>query len=180
MARWNKEPDKEVLRDKVSVSSNIWARYVKFEGVEYVAALANEPDKEFASLLHAEQPGKTVDVVYVAEDHLGIRQLLFGNSTEAPSVKERSGIWWRPLPLSSKAPELIWQTDVSVDSYLPSNRTNFNVLMGLRRLRVGGCYRGIFASTASNVSDKALVLWFRYVSPSSLNRATKQSIYEPV
>lgn len=96
----------------ISTSAQIWASYVEFEGVDYIASLTNGAGHMSASRIYVPQPGHPCDTIYVAEDHLGIRQLLFCSSTEVPEVRKRPGIWWRTVSVPGGDHVLQGQTDV--------------------------------------------------------------------
>ncbi|KAL2676617.1 hypothetical protein Neosp_010381 [[Neocosmospora] mangrovei] len=61
----------------------IWARYVMFDGVAYVAELSNLRFPKGVMAVPVPRTSK-IDTLYVAQDHLGIRRVMLGNSEEAP------------------------------------------------------------------------------------------------
>ncbi|PFH55029.1 hypothetical protein XA68_10962 [Ophiocordyceps unilateralis] len=95
----------------VSIAADIWARYVEFEGVSYIATLANEPGGSSTPAIHTPRSGQVVDVLYIAKNHLGIRQVLFCNTSEVPVISERQGVWWKALHVSKSDPTVRGQTD---------------------------------------------------------------------
>ncbi|PHH73122.1 hypothetical protein CDD80_4031 [Ophiocordyceps camponoti-rufipedis] len=78
------------------VSSDVWASYVSLEGVDYVASLSNERQPS-SSLVYTPRSGRRVDAIYVAENHLGIIQVIFGNTSQVPDIGPREGVWWSIL-----------------------------------------------------------------------------------
>lgn len=97
----------------VSVSAGIWACYVEFEGVNYITSLTNEPGGSSTPAIYTPRSGRVASIIYVAENHLGILQLLFGNEPEAPAIGERQGVWWKVLHVSKSNPTIRGHTDVS-------------------------------------------------------------------
>ncbi|KAI1115064.1 hypothetical protein F5Y14DRAFT_144337 [Nemania sp. NC0429] len=81
----------------------IWACYIMIDGVQYFSSFANQLSVGAQLILSVEEAAN-VDRMYIAEDHLGIRQVCVGNSTSP--VLDRggvSGLWWRTLPLHDGA-----------------------------------------------------------------------------
>jgi len=62
----------------IDTSANVWARFVSIDGVHYVANLTNTPvpGRGYNQIFHADKPPPT-DILYILEDHLGIRQIWF-------------------------------------------------------------------------------------------------------
>lgn len=81
----------------------LWARYIVFEGVSYIAVLSNKrpriQEQEEQQIRKIKPPQGPVDLIYVAHDHLGIREIRFANSKEESTIKTMPGLWWRTLPL---------------------------------------------------------------------------------
>ncbi|KAJ4328448.1 hypothetical protein N0V84_001132 [Fusarium piperis] len=71
----------------------MWARYVLFDGVAYVAELSNLRFPKGVTAILVPRTSK-IDTLYVAQDHLGIRRVMFGNSEKAPQVSPEPGLWW--------------------------------------------------------------------------------------
>jgi hypothetical protein len=98
----------------VDTSKSVWASYVHIDGIRYVAALSNEPGLDFRRVLDADRVPR-VGTVYILEDHLGIRQLVFaafGERVELPSFGHaKQALWWRALPTYPK--QLVGKSDVS-------------------------------------------------------------------
>ncbi|EEU36051.1 uncharacterized protein NECHADRAFT_102079 [Fusarium vanettenii 77-13-4] len=73
----------------ITIASEITETYTAFEGEQYISSLANDP-----SSCDTYVPPK---VIYIGEDHLGIRKLVFSRSRTNPDVDYVPGIWWKPL-----------------------------------------------------------------------------------
>lgn len=73
----------------ITIASEITETYTAFEGEQYISSLANDP-----SSCDTYVPPK---VIYIGEDHLGIRRLVFSRSRTNPDVDYVLGIWWKPL-----------------------------------------------------------------------------------
>lgn len=104
-----------------STSTAVWARPVRFEGMTYIASLSNERvDGQTQQLIYAPAAQRDIDTVYLCEDHLGILQVIFGNSRQTPKITQRLDVWWRSLQLPSDC-LLQGKTDVSpiftIDGY---------------------------------------------------------------
>jgi hypothetical protein len=100
----------------LSFSTKVWARYTLFEGVRYISSLTNEqPAKNDprARLVFEPMPDLADTTIYLAEDHLGVRELICAASSKPPTVKERPTIWWRSVVVPGSDPKLESQGDVS-------------------------------------------------------------------
>ncbi|KAM0424248.1 hypothetical protein ACHAPT_010620 [Fusarium lateritium] len=77
----------------------IWARFVKFDGVAYVAELSNIrfPDGVVSVLMPRT---REIDAIYVAQDNLGIRRIILGNSDKPPQVSPKPSLRWWACPFS--------------------------------------------------------------------------------
>jgi hypothetical protein len=101
-AFWGKYSATPAPREhRFGISSAVWARHVEFEGVRYIAQLTNEPGRQLASfsLVYTPTRGKPADTLYVAEDYLGIRDILFASSPTTPLVPYDPGVWWKRLKI---------------------------------------------------------------------------------
>jgi len=78
--------------------NGIWARYVKIESVWYLASLSDKPSPN-AQLLLSIKAAANAHRMWVVEDHIGIRQVYFGNKT--PPDRGVPGLWWRTCMLQS-------------------------------------------------------------------------------
>lgn len=88
--------------DFINILDGIWVSYIMIDGVRYLASLTNEPSANARLLLRGEVAAD-VDRMYVAEDHLGIRQVYFGNGNPPHPASGLLGVWWRTLSLHSGA-----------------------------------------------------------------------------
>jgi hypothetical protein len=118
-AVWHQNPEPKSY--PVYVSAGIWASYIELDGARYFASLRNKSSAN-AELILSIEKAATVDRMYVAEDHLGIRQVCFSMPTGA------SGLWWRTLSIYDGT-ELRVNTDVrSPSPYSPHANTSGRVL----------------------------------------------------
>ncbi|KAI8959431.1 hypothetical protein F5Y11DRAFT_368065 [Daldinia sp. FL1419] len=92
----------------VDISTKIWARYIEFEGIKYLATLSNKPCDD--GILLIGNSISEIHNIYISEDHLGIRQIYFTYPTHA-SITPSSGIWWRTLPRPYSDVKLHGKTD---------------------------------------------------------------------
>lgn len=86
----------------VDISASIWARFVLIDGVNYIANLANTPvighgDQQ---IFDANELLST-EILYVSEDHLGIRQTLFAAAKNSVSCAELNDMELMPIPLKA-------------------------------------------------------------------------------
>ncbi|KAL0929570.1 uncharacterized protein CTRU02_215469 [Colletotrichum truncatum] len=85
----------------VKICEKIYARYVDFEGVQYIAYLTNTASDERDIILFDPSSPTSIDSLYISSDHLGVRQLLFACSSEQCTIEQAVGIWWRTVKLES-------------------------------------------------------------------------------
>ncbi|KAI0426950.1 hypothetical protein F5Y09DRAFT_317545 [Xylaria sp. FL1042] len=95
----------------IDILVGIWASYVVIDGVQYLASFANQPSDN-AQLILSTKAAANVDRMYIAEDHLGIRQVYFGNGDPPRSAFNLLEVWWKTLSLRSST-----QLRVYTDSF---------------------------------------------------------------
>ncbi|KAF4440906.1 hypothetical protein FACUT_3123 [Fusarium acutatum] len=78
---------------------DVWATHLDLDGIEYIASLSNTP-KPGSRLLWGELKGHGEKILFISEDHLGIRQVV--DDPGAVTSKQGSSGWWRTLPVTSK------------------------------------------------------------------------------
>ncbi|KAI3530984.1 hypothetical protein CABS02_14334 [Colletotrichum abscissum] len=83
----------------VQFSEKIYARHVEFEGVQYIGHLRNTPGGNQDFLLFDPSLSTFIDSLYIASDHLGIRRLLFADSSKPCAIEQEIGIWWKAVKL---------------------------------------------------------------------------------
>lgn len=99
----------------VDISLDIWAEYAYIDGARYVSYISNQPVETCAARQIQVARGRPATALYVLEDHLGIRELVFGGETEyRPTTRPESGLWWRTVPLTSERLKI--KSDVSPSS----------------------------------------------------------------
>ncbi len=100
---------RHVAPSHVSFSAKVWARFTLFEGLSYLLFLTNqEPTTDDARVQLAFDPefSHLDTAMFVAEDHLGVREVILTPSFKTPTigerpVKERQNLWWRSLVVRS-------------------------------------------------------------------------------
>lgn len=87
-----------------------WATYVNIDGIRYIQTISNTPIPKGEVIWDAVSP-RMRDVLYLVEDHLGIRQVTTNpGAPQFPSERIKS-TWWRSVPLEQRQANLC--TDVS-------------------------------------------------------------------
>ncbi|KAF6803223.1 hypothetical protein CSOJ01_11038 [Colletotrichum sojae] len=86
-------------KSRLTISSNIWACFMKLEGVAYISSLRNSPDDRHNLLIFAPDPASPIKKIYLGEDYLGVIKTSF-----RPPESCRQGqpdFWWRMVSLES-------------------------------------------------------------------------------
>ncbi|TQN73717.1 hypothetical protein CSHISOI_01677, partial [Colletotrichum shisoi] len=99
---WYADERRAEMRRKVSrvaMSKKIYARTVDFEGVQYISRLTNTAAGGLDVMVFDPISRTPADRLYVASDHLGIRQLLFANSLFDYAIKQEPDVWWQTVSL---------------------------------------------------------------------------------
>ncbi|KAK1508142.1 hypothetical protein CABS01_16862 [Colletotrichum abscissum] len=86
---------------QVTLSKKIYVRYAYFEGTRYIARLTNAATNNRDILLFDPLSQTPAVRLYVSSDHLGIRQLLFVNSSSKPAIIQEPDVWWKTICLGS-------------------------------------------------------------------------------
>lgn len=97
---------------EVTVSDDIWARHTFYEGVRYIASLTNQRPSEDQADTTLISKSKSVSTIFIAEDHLGIRDIWFVSTGSTPR-RDYANVWWRKLEITSLSLPLKTHTDVS-------------------------------------------------------------------
>lgn len=101
---------------ELDMTRGIWAHYMHIEGVRYIERLTNtapadEPGCDNAPVATRLVDGSKVSdntVLYVLEDHLGIRHLVAATperdlsaltAASVDTAEERNNMWWRTVPI---------------------------------------------------------------------------------
>ncbi|KAI8655416.1 hypothetical protein NCS55_01193600 [Fusarium keratoplasticum] len=103
----------QALDSELNLSLGVWARYISVDGIRYVESLSNTGDSQSVLLLGAEKTSAP-ELLYVLEDHLGIRQVVFASYEHAIKLsdllcKPKTDAWWRTIPITGK--KLIIKSD---------------------------------------------------------------------
>ncbi|KAL2258767.1 hypothetical protein VTK26DRAFT_7790 [Humicola hyalothermophila] len=97
---------RHLASNHVSFSTKVWAGFTLFEGLAYILSLTNQQPTENrdtrVQLAFDPELAQPDTLMFLAEDHLGVRKVLFVPSSETPTVgnrpiKERPNIWWRAV-----------------------------------------------------------------------------------
>lgn len=96
------------------VSVDIWAHFIYFEGIRYISSLSNSHDDYHTESFSTPCPSKPINSIYIAENHLGVMQVIFGTSIQVPLVNTRQDCWWRIVSLRGRSdPVIETYSDVS-------------------------------------------------------------------
>jgi len=104
----------------LDLSRDVYASYVQFEGVRYIKALRNRRRAQAAAreyLILDAAKARTIHKVYVAFDHLGVRQVQFACPNRVlPGSGSVPGLWWKHLSREEGISRLWIKTDVSTST----------------------------------------------------------------
>ncbi|KAJ3479682.1 hypothetical protein NLG97_g8258 [Lecanicillium saksenae] len=105
-------PRKKASKSKVSLASDIWARFIKVHGRIYIASLSNtnrelRRAKGISVLIY--RPSSTkLSYIRIAEDSWGILKIKFFSTVlDAP----QSGVWWHTIAIRPAMHHLTATTD---------------------------------------------------------------------
>lgn len=98
----------------VSMSEEIWARFVSFEGIQYISSLSNSRDDHHSESIFAPDPSRSVKFMHIARSQLGITQVMFAGSSQDAVFEDGQGQWWEYVELAKPNPMLVIKTDVSI------------------------------------------------------------------
>lgn len=112
--------------DIIDIQGFMFASYVIFDGVQYVKTLRSSTRTDAAEgerLLQDSRKTSVIKKVYIAEDHLGIRMVLFRSPDSFLSDSCASqGLWWRAISGVRQATKFNVKSDVG--KCLPVRRCN--------------------------------------------------------
>lgn len=103
------ESSRHLAPRHISFSTKVWARHTLFEGLRYISSLTDRQPTGHdpkVKLVFESMSDATDTTLFLAEDHLGVRELIFASSSEILTVEECPNIWWRSVVVPSSAPEL--------------------------------------------------------------------------
>ncbi|RTE83633.1 hypothetical protein BHE90_001821 [Fusarium euwallaceae] len=132
----------QALDYELDVSKPVWARYTSIDGIRYIESLSNTRDSQSVLLLGANRAPRT-EFIYVLEDHLGIRQVVFATFEHALKLsaflsKPKNDAWWQTVPITGE--KLLIKSD------------------GLK-------LRFIIAPSTENIKDAPTVTWPKPMAP---------------
>ncbi|KAF4973787.1 hypothetical protein FZEAL_9234 [Fusarium zealandicum] len=85
----------------IDVSGDVWATHVSIDCVDYISSLSNSP-RAGSKLVWGATDSAAGHVVYISEDHLGIRQII-DNLADAPEKQQSLGPpWWRTVSVDDQ------------------------------------------------------------------------------
>lgn len=101
----------------VDLSRDIYAQFIKIEGVRYLKSLSNEPCTGAKGNVRVFQSGRgrVVRSIYLRHDHLGARGVWFSlPDDELSRYLEARGVWWTRLSHEDGLQRVTAKTDVSL------------------------------------------------------------------
>ncbi|CCT69648.1 uncharacterized protein FFB20_10513 [Fusarium fujikuroi] len=98
----------------LDIRRDIYANYTAVEGVRYVKSLCNTAsnfgDQDYPTLLC--KKSKPIDKIWIAEDHRGIRSVIFcGKDSPLVGPTPITKSWWRSLTISNDTKEIAIKSD---------------------------------------------------------------------
>ncbi|KAI1265215.1 hypothetical protein F5Y18DRAFT_417326 [Xylariaceae sp. FL1019] len=109
---------------RIDLSKPVWTRYAVLDGLSYLVSLTNEPIPGSAML--AMPTTISAQMIYVGEDHLGVREVHFVGSLEQVPARFTQGLWWRTVQVQGR--QLQVQTDGHKVRRLLCRRHKYNLL----------------------------------------------------
>lgn len=83
----------------VSFTQTVWVEYVFINNLPYVAMLSNQASDYDSKLLFQTNGNMVRGTLYIGEDHIGIRKIIFSANEYPPPILFPPGLWWKTLPL---------------------------------------------------------------------------------
>ncbi|CAG9995988.1 unnamed protein product [Clonostachys byssicola] len=97
VAMWRTAARKQpITKFEVSLTTPIWCDFIDYENTAYMGPLRTVRIGARSQPIFT--PGMGVDVLYVAENHSGVTQVIFGNSDNPPVISQARGVWWKIHP----------------------------------------------------------------------------------
>lgn len=96
---------KKPFQSSFTVRAPFRGNYVTYEGEVYFRSLINEPQRTDDWLAPL--------AVYVAEDHRGVKRLIWSRYEEPPTVSCIPGVFWKGLPIRNSEGLMEFYTNVS-------------------------------------------------------------------
>lgn len=97
VANWNRAlwSEGKTFNSYINLSGSVWAMHIEFEGQRYIKGFTSDPVGDESPIY---RPGRThIDALYVAENHMGVVEVIFGNSCVAPAVPYKPDVYWKSL-----------------------------------------------------------------------------------
>lgn len=109
---WRKHPSTST---RFGVTSTLYVTYTYLEGNVYIATLTNAPQTTDRHILYDPSTHPPANLIYIQEDHLGIRKVVFASLKDAPPNAQRSpGLWWHTLVIPEQDCIFTTKSDVSL------------------------------------------------------------------
>jgi hypothetical protein len=85
--------------EQLHANFGVWARRTRPRAFNTRGVTTEQPaeDNPRVKLVLEPMPSQADTTIFLNEDHLGVRQLLFASFSETPTFKERPSLWWRPV-----------------------------------------------------------------------------------
>ncbi len=96
---------------RVSLSSDIWARSVTFQGQTYISSLSSEKIKG-SKLIYSAASSRPADIIYIACNPWGVKEVVFGLRGDTVERVEEADTWWEAIPVKPKLGYLRGENDV--------------------------------------------------------------------
>ncbi len=100
----------------VSLSQDIYASYVVFDGVRYIREIRNaskETARDDEVLLLAASEADRTQSVLVAVNHFGVREVVFNPTADtAKGIDTTPEVWWRRIAIAGPETKLEAKSDV--------------------------------------------------------------------
>lgn len=92
---WSKRQKHQSSVCVVDTSRSIWARSVTIEGEDYLCNLTNANDNQLIQI--SDPAGRRIDVIYLLQDHLGIKKAVFASDDSKGLPTAMQGHWWEAI-----------------------------------------------------------------------------------
>lgn len=80
---------RNAFESSVTLALPMIGQYIHFQGERYLSSLTNATVRNTAYA--------SPKVIYISEDHLGIRQVVLSDSSVSPIIPCVPGVWWKAI-----------------------------------------------------------------------------------
>ncbi|KAL3590745.1 hypothetical protein FPOAC2_12947 [Fusarium poae] len=102
----------EPFKSSFTVTFPFTEKYVSYEGEKYLNSLVNMPQRK--------RKRQVPIAVYVAEDHRGIKRLIWTESEDPPRISQTPGVFWKGLPIRNSEGLMEFYTNGALLRHLSS------------------------------------------------------------